>query len=68
MALAERLAGGAPLAIQYTKAAVNKLVKEALSISFDFAIGHELVTFLSEDHKEALAALRDKRLPRFEGR
>lgn len=68
MALAERLAGGAPLAIQYTKAAVNKLVKEALNTSFDFALGHELVTFLSEDHKEALAALRDKRPPRFEGR
>ena len=61
-------AAGAPLAIQYTKAAVNKLVKEALNISFDFAIGHELVTFMSEDHKEALAALRDKRPPRFEGR
>jgi enoyl-CoA hydratase len=68
MALAVRLAAGAPLAIQYTKAAVNKLVKEALNISFDFAIGHELVTFMSEDHKEALAALRDKRPPRFEGR
>lgn len=68
LALAERLAAGAPLAIQYTKAAVNKLVKEALSTSFDFAIGHELVTFMSEDHKEALAAIRDKRPPRFQGR
>jgi enoyl-CoA hydratase len=68
MALAARLAAGAPLAIQYTKAAVNKLVKEALNISFDFAIGHELVTFMSEDHKEALAAIRDKRPPRFKGR
>lgn len=68
MALAARLAGEAPLAIQYTKAAVNKLVKEALNVSFDFAVGHELVTFLSEDHKEALAALRDKRPPRFERR
>jgi enoyl-CoA hydratase len=68
MALAARLAAGAPLAIQYTKAAVNKLIKEALNISFDFAIGHELVTFMSEDHKEALAAIRDKRPPRFKGR
>jgi hypothetical protein len=39
-----------------------------LNISFDFAIGHELVTFMSEDHKEALAAIRDKRPPRFKGR
>ena len=66
--LAERFAAGAPLAIQYTKAAVNNLVKEALSTSFDFAVGHELVTFLSEDHKEALAAIRAKRPPRFLGR
>ena len=66
--LAERFAAGAPLAIQYTKAAVNKLVKDALNTSFDFAVGHELVTFMSEDHKEALAAIRDKRPPRFLGR
>ena len=66
--LAERFAAGAPLAIQYTKAAVNKLVKEALNTSFDFAVGHELVTFMSEDHKEALAAIRAKRPPRFLGR
>jgi enoyl-CoA hydratase len=66
--LAERFAASAPLAIQYTKAAVNKLVKEALNTSFDFAVGHELVTFMSEDHKEALAAIRAKRPPRFSGR
>ncbi|HUO46604.1 MAG TPA: enoyl-CoA hydratase/isomerase family protein [Acidimicrobiia bacterium] len=65
---ARRLAALPPLAVQYTKAAINKLVKEALNLSFDFAAGHELVTFLSEDHKEALAALADKREPRFRGR
>ena len=67
LAMAERLAAGAPMAVQYTKAAVNKLVKDALNISFDFAIGHELVTFMSDDHKEALAAIREKRAPRFNG-
>lgn len=66
--MAERFAAGAPMAIQYTKAAVNKLVKEALNTSFDFAVGHELVTFMSEDHKEALAAIHEKRPPRFMGR
>ena len=59
---------GPPLAIQYTKAAVNKLVKDALSSSFDFAMAHELITFMSEDHKEALAAIREKRQPHFRGR
>jgi len=68
LALARRLADAAPLAVQLTKAAVNKLIKEALNASFDFAAGHELVTLMSDDHREALAAIREKRAPRFEGR
>jgi enoyl-CoA hydratase len=67
-AFAHRLAAGAPLAVQYTKLAVNKLVKEALNTSFDVATAYEIVTFKSEDHAEALAALREKRPPRFQGR
>jgi enoyl-CoA hydratase len=68
LAFARRLAAGAPLAIRYTKQAVNKLVKDALNVAFDTATALELVTFKSEDHQEALAALREKRKPRFEGR
>lgn len=68
MAFARRLAAGAPLAVQYTKAAVNKLVKTALNEAFDVATALEIVTFQSADHHEALDALRDKREPRFEGR
>lgn len=66
--LADRLAGGAPLAIQYTKAAINQHIKDALSVSFEFAAAHELVTLLSDDHKEALAARREHRRPKFKGR
>jgi len=68
MAFARRLAAGAPLAVRYTKLAVNKLIKDALNVSFDTATALEIVTFRSEDHAEALAALRDKRKPRFTGR
>jgi enoyl-CoA hydratase len=68
MAFARRLAAGAPLAVQYTKQAVNKLVKTALNEAFDVASALEIVTFQSADHTEALAAMRDKREPRFEGR
>lgn len=67
-AFAHRLAAGAPLAVQYTKQAVNKLVKDALNTSFDVATALEIVTFGSEDHREALAALSEKRPPRFTGR
>ena len=68
LAFAQRLARGAPLAIRFTKMAVNKLIKDALNVAFDSAAGLELVTFLSEDHAEALQAISEKRSPEFRGR
>ncbi len=68
LAFAQRLAAGAPLAVRYTKQAVNKLLKEALGTAFDTATALEIVTFRSEDHGEALAAIREKRKPDFRGR
>lgn len=67
MAFAQRLAAGAPLAVQATKQAVNQLVKAALTTGFDLATALEMTTFRSADHAEALAAMRDKRQPHFEG-
>ena len=66
-AFAHRLAAGAPLAIRYTKQAVNQLVKEAMNTAFETAAALEIVTFRSDDHHEALAAVREKRPPRFRG-
>jgi enoyl-CoA hydratase len=68
MKFATRLAAGAPLAVRYTKLAVNKLVKDALNVAFDTSTALELVTFQSDDHQEALAAIREKRPPQFKGR
>jgi len=65
---AQRLAAGAPLALRYTKVAVNQQLRRALIESFDLATALELSTFMSDDHKEALAALREKRPPVFKGR
>jgi enoyl-CoA hydratase len=67
-AFAERLAAGAPLAVRYTKLAVNKWIKEIANVAFDASTALEIVTFQSRDHEEALAAIREKRVPRFEGR
>jgi enoyl-CoA hydratase len=68
LGFATRLAKGAPLAIQYTKQAVNKVVKNALNTAFDTSTALEIVTFQSDDHREALDAIREKRLPEFQGR
>jgi enoyl-CoA hydratase len=68
MAFAIRLAAGAPLAVRYTKLAVNKLVKQALNVAFDTSTALELLTFLSDDHQEALRAMQEKRAPEFRGR
>jgi enoyl-CoA hydratase len=68
LAFAQRLAAGAPLAVRYTKLAINKLVKDALNIAFDTSTALELLTFHSDDHLEALAAIREKRAPQFQGR
>jgi enoyl-CoA hydratase len=68
LAFATRLAAGAPLAVRYTKQAINKLVKDALNTAFDTSTALEIVTFQSEDHREALTALREKRPPVFRGR
>ena len=67
MAFAHRLAVGAPLAVQYTKQAVNKLVKDALNVAFDTSLALEMLTFHSDDHREALTAIKEKRKPRFTG-
>lgn len=67
MEMARKLAAGAPLAIRYTKLAVNKLIKDALNTAFDASTALELVTFRSDDHREALDAMREKREPDFKG-
>jgi enoyl-CoA hydratase len=67
MAFARRLAAGAPMAVQYTKVAVNKLIKEALNVSFDAATGYEMVTMLSQDRAEAVDSFLNRRTPAFKG-
>jgi enoyl-CoA hydratase len=68
LAFAQRLAEGAPIALRHTKIAVNKLVKDALNTAFDYSTAAEMLTLASEDHKEAVRAIREKRKPEFRGR
>ena len=68
MVWAQRLAAGAPQAVQYTKQAINAWIKETAGSAFDLSTALEITTFVTEDHAEALAALAEKREPRFTGR
>lgn len=68
LAFAQRLAAGAPLAIQATKTAVNAWMKASAIQAFDQAAAFEIGTFGTADHREALAAMAERRPPRFEGR
>lgn len=66
--LASKLAGGAPLAIRWTKRLLNRAAVHAMNELFDDGIGHELVTFETEDHREGVASFLEKRDPVFRGR
>jgi len=68
LAFAQRLAAGAPLAVRYTKLAINQLLKQAMASAFDYSTALELVTFVSADHAEALRSLAKKQTPSFEGK
>jgi len=65
---AQRLAAGAPMAVRYTKLAINQQLRRALIESFDLATALEITTLHSDDHREALAAIVAKRKPKFENR
>ena len=67
LVFARRIAAGAPLAIQHTKLAVNAMIKANAGQAFDYATALEMTTFRTDDHREALAALAEKRTPRFTG-
>jgi enoyl-CoA hydratase len=66
--LAEVIAANPPLAVRFTKSAVNQQIKAAMLASFETAAALELATFLSADHAEAIAAATERREPRYEGR
>jgi enoyl-CoA hydratase len=67
-AFAERLARGAIQAIKYSKVSVNIGLKQLAHSILDTSVGYEMLTFTTEDHKEAVHAFLEKRKPVFTGR
>jgi len=62
-----KLAAGAPLAIRWTKRAINAHLQSMAKLQFDLSLAYEGVTLLSADHAEAKAAFFEKRRPVFTG-
>lgn len=67
-AFARRLANGAPMAIRWTKFALNKLLREQVNLALDTSMFLEAATMGTEDLKEAATAFLEKRQPQFRGR
>lgn len=65
--MAERLANGPARAVSYTKMATNLVLRRLLEGAIEAHLGFETYTFLSDDHREAATAFRDKRDPNFTG-
>ncbi len=62
--VADRLAAGSQQAIRWTKRSLNNWLRMAGPI-FDQSIALEMLTFMGEDVREGLQAIREKRPPRF---
>jgi enoyl-CoA hydratase len=67
-AVARRLADGAPLAVQGTKATINRILRERIELLLETGLLYEGATYMSEDHREAAAAFVAKRTPTFTGK
>jgi enoyl-CoA hydratase len=63
--IAATLATGPTQAIRMTKRALNHWLRQALP-AFEASLAYEMLNFLGPDAAEGLAALQDKRPPRFQ--
>lgn len=66
-AFCERLLKGSRNAVRWTKVLLNLELKRVATAVMDAGIAYEAVTQRSADHREGIRALREKRLPKFDG-
>lgn len=66
--IANRLAQGPTWAIRWTKASINKVVRERMNLVLDTSLAYEALSSRTEDHREAATAFFEKRRPNFLGR
>jgi enoyl-CoA hydratase len=68
IAHARKLAEGPPIAIRWTKMALNQHLRHSMNLSMDVGLSAELLSVYTEDAREAGAAFAEKRDPKFRGR
>ena len=67
-AAAAEIAGNAPLAVRAVKQALRRSESHSLEDQLQFEASEQAKNFESADAHEGLAAIREKRAPRFQGR
>jgi enoyl-CoA hydratase len=68
MALAEKVARQPPISVAMTKLTVNRLAYALDDLASHMDVDQFALASMSEDHKEGVAAFRERRKPRFRGR
>jgi enoyl-CoA hydratase/carnithine racemase len=68
MAMARRIANGPPIALRLAKMLLYKGLEIDLETAMQMAAASETITLTSEDHKEGIAALQEKRPAQYKGR
>lgn len=63
-----RLTKGSPYAVRWTKATINTGLKQLAGSIMDTGLAYEGLSGRTDDHAEALKAMREKRKPEFRGR
>lgn len=67
-AYVEHIADSAPLSVRYIKRLVYQGLQSDLASHLDALSSHIALIRTSEDHKEAILAMQEKRSPKFKGR
>ena len=66
--LAKRMAQGPPRALAFTKRAIHRSLALDMEAEFDYEIFAQVQCLQSEDHREGIAAFREKRKPNYQGK